>query len=162
MLLTNYDFYDLHALIVFFRSFPEKCVLYTDALKDIIRYIDNPLTSNSLQHNIIRKKIRPYIRPEDTMEWVYADNIYTANISVIKNQGFYTVLSLILKEFSDCCENTERLYLLADCTHNIPLLLAHYEIKYKGKIKQAIKTDLKPYRTHYNKEFLQIDKLNIT
>lgn len=52
MLLLNYDFYDLYALILFFRDFPEKCVLYTDAIKELIQYIGCPQTSNGLDYNI--------------------------------------------------------------------------------------------------------------
>ncbi len=67
MLLINYEFYDIHALITFFRSFPKRCILYTNVLKEIIGYIESPQGSNGLDQNIIRKIIRPYLKAIKTM-----------------------------------------------------------------------------------------------
>ena len=78
MLLTNYDFYDVYAYIVNFRSFPEKFKNYLIPTEQIISYMNAPI-KNELDNNTIRKIIRPFYNNGDSMLWVTVDNIYTAN-----------------------------------------------------------------------------------
>ena len=59
MYLINYDFYDLHALFVFFRRDPKRFPNYIPCLQKIVAYIETPAQNNHLCHNIaIQKKYK--------------------------------------------------------------------------------------------------------
>lgn len=152
MLLTNYDFYDLYAYIVNFRNFPEKFKNYLIPTEQIVSYINAPI-KNNLEDNKIRKIIRPFYNSEDSMLWVTVDNIYTANLCIIKRISYYSVLSAIFEEMLRVYENEQQLVLLCDAVHNIPLILADEE-----KPEKAIKIMMKEYREKYNCDFL-VDEL---
>ena len=154
MYLINYDFYDLQALFVFFRSKPQRLSGYAPALNDIIDHIMTP--QESYGDNNIRKIIRPYYNETDEiLSWVLADNVYPANIYVIKQAAVYTIISAILREMSDNCDDADRLYMLCDAAHNIPSVLADEGKKYK-----TIMTMIKEYRKRYNPQFLK-DELKL-
>lgn len=155
MYLINYDFYDLQALFVFFRSKPDRLSDYKSALNDVIAYIMTPQGHYGDQNNI-RKIIRPYYNENDEiLSWVLVDNIYPTNIYIIKQNNIYSIISAILREMLDNCDDMRRLYLLCDATHNIPSILVD-EIK-KSK---TIKIMVKEYRRMYNPNFLK-DELKL-
>ena len=106
--------------------------------------------------NNIRKIIRPYYNENDEiLSWVLVDNIYPTNIYIIKQNNIYSIISAILREMLDNCDDMRRLYLLCDVTHNIPSILVD-EVK-KSK---AIKIMVKEYRRMYNPNFLK-DELKL-
>lgn len=152
MLLTNYDFYDIYAYIVHFRSFPEKFKNYLIPTEQIISYINAPM-KNELDNNTIRKIIRPFYNNGDNMLWVTVDNIYTANLYIIKHISYYNILSAILEEMLRVYENEQQFVLLCDAVHNIPLILAD-----EKKPEKVIKIMIKEYRKQYNSFFL-VDEL---
>lgn len=155
MYLLNYDFYDLYALITFFRQNTERFSLYKKPAEQIVSYIDTPMSNNGIELNTIRKILRPYVDKNDEyLSWTLVDNAYTANIIIIKNELYYSVLSTIFKEMLECFKDKQRLYLLCDSSHNIPLLL----IDVKNP-KTAIKAMISDYQTKYNKNFL-LSELN--
>ena len=150
MHLINYDFYDLHALITFFRQNVVRFSFYEKAVEEIIRCIDMPMQNNGIAANTVRKIIRPYIDTNDELlSWVLTDNQYTANVIIIKNEGCYRLLSAVFKEMLKCVDDSQRLYSLCDSTHNIPLILADDK-----KPQKAIKAMIKDYLNKYNKHFL--------
>lgn len=150
MHLINYDFYDLHALITFFRQNSERLLFYKKAVEEIICCIEMPMQNNGITANTIRKIIRPYINTNDELlSWVLTDNQYTANVVIIKNEGCYRLLSAVFKEMLRCVDDSQRIYLLCDAAHNIPLLLAD-----EAKPQKAIKAMIKDYRNKYNRHFL--------
>lgn len=149
MYLINYDLYDMHALIVFFRYAPERFPLYAQAVSELLGYLETP-PERQLAYNNVRRILRPYYVPEDeTLSWVLTDNRYTANVCILKSDACYAVLSAVCREMLACCDDTERLYLLCDAVHNIPLLLA--DVKHP---KKAMRLMLREYRTQYNRAFL--------
>lgn len=75
--------------------------------------------------------------------------MYTANVLVIKKESYYTVLSSVFEEMLDIYTDEQRLYLMCDAAHNIPLLLAN-----ENKPMPIINTMIKDYRKQYNKLFL--------
>ena len=155
MYLINYDFYDLQALFIFFRSKPERLSDYKFALNSIIDYIMTP-QGHYGDHNNIRKIIRPYYNENDEiLSWVLVDNVYPTNIYIIKQEAAYSIISAILREMLDSCDDLRRLYLLCDATHNIPSILMD-EVK-KSKI---IRIMTKEYRKRYNLLFLK-DELKL-
>lgn len=150
MHLINYDFYDLHALITFFRQNSERLSFYKRSVEEIICCIDIPTQNNGITANTIRKIIRPYIDTDDELlSWVLTDNQYTANVVIIKNEGCYRLLSAVFKEMLRCIDDSQQLYSLCDAAHNIPLILADDK-----KPQKAIKAMIKDYRNKYNSHFL--------
>lgn len=151
MYLFNYDFYDLYALLVFFRSNPSKVSLYAEAMKQIVSYMETDTTDTAMESNVIRKILRSHIpASEEYLSWVGVDNMYTANIVIIKNKHHYDIIGAIFKEMLACAGDSDRVWLLCDVTHNIPLLLADHK-----KPRKVIHSMLKGYQKSYNKDFLK-------
>ena len=149
MHLLNYDFYDLHAFIAFFRSSPARLPNYRYSISQIIDYINAPV-SNGCDFNTVRKFVSPYFAPQDeALSWVLVNNMYTANVFAVKKEQCYPVLSSIFQEMLDIYIDEQRLCLLCDAAHNIPLLLAD-----ENKPISVINTMIKDYRKQYNKLFL--------
>jgi len=153
MFLLNYDLYDLHALITFFRNNPAKLEYFT-VIEQVIKYIDAEQTHNGIEPNTIRKILKPYIETqEEQLSWVFVENKYTANMFIIKNEPYLKILSSVFKEIALCLkDNSNRVYLLCDSSHNIPLLLAD-----EKKPKKEIISIIKPYREKYNKKYLNLE-----
>ena len=155
MQLINYDLYDLYAFIVFFRSNPQKFPEYKDVVKQIINYI-NIQQNGEIKPNAIRKIIKSHLNYDDIiLSWALVDNQYTANVSIIKNESYYNILTSVLNEMISSYTDTQRFYLLCDAVHNIPLLLADTK-----RPQKVIKTAIKDYRKNYNKTFL-VNELKI-
>lgn len=155
MYLINYDLYDLEALIVFFRSKPERLADYKSALNDIIDYIKKQ-QGHYGDHNNIRKIFRPYFcEIDEIISWVLVDNVYPANIYIIKHQVVYTIISAILCGMLDNYDDLSRLNLLCDAIHNIPSILID-----EVKKKKIIKIMIKEYKKKYNPKFLN-DELKL-
>ncbi|MGN1101874.1 MAG: hypothetical protein ACI4RG_06745 [Huintestinicola sp.] len=106
--------------------------------------------ANGIEPNTIRKILRPYFKDNDeALSWVLVNNEYTANISIIKTEAYYLILSAVFEEMLKFYSNEQRLYLLCDTSHNIPVVLA--DIK---KPEKAVKEMIGDYRKQYNKFFL--------
>lgn len=106
--------------------------------------------------NNIRKIIRQYYNENDEiLSWVLVDNVYPTNIYIIKQNNVYSIISAILREMLDNCDDVRQLYLLCDATHNIPSILM-------GEVKKSktIKIMVKEYRRMYNPNFLK-DELKL-
>lgn len=149
MFLLNYDFYDLHAFITFFRNDSARFPDYIEPVRKITEHLDSP-NINQLEYNTIRRIIRPYHSSKDeALSWVAVNNVYTANILIIKEEPYYRVLSSLFKEMLDAYNDVVRLNLLCDAAHNIPLILSD-----EKKPKPSIVTMIRDYRNKYNKFFL--------
>lgn len=150
MYFLNHDFDDLHALIVYFRSEPTKVSEYINAIEQIISYLEAPIKNNVIDFNMVRRILRPYAdMSNEVLSWITVDNEYTAHTFVVKNENYYKILEVILKEMIQCVQDNHRLWLLCDAVHNIPLLLVDLK-----KPKRAIKSMIKHYQKEYNKKFL--------
>lgn len=149
MLLTNYDFYDLHALLIYFRYDPARFPDYLIPIRQIVNYFNSPIV-NGINYNQIRKLVSPYFHEQDeALSWVLVNNKYTANIRIIKNESYYFILSTIFEELLAVYPDVQQFYLLCDAAHNIPLLLVD-----ETKPLPIIKTMIKTYRKQYNPSFL--------
>ncbi len=150
MYLINYDFYDIHALITFFRSKPERFQTYKPALQKIIAYIVAP-QGDFLNDNNIRNILKPYFDESDeTISWVMVDNKYTANLTIIKKDYVYRIITSIFSEMMEHYDDSERFNLLCDVTHNLPMILVD-----KNKPEKTINLMIKEYRKKYNGQFLK-------
>lgn len=107
-------------------------------------------------YNNIRKIFRPYFcEIDEIISWVLVDNVYPANIYIIKHQVVYTIISAILCEMLDNYDDLSRLNLLCDAIHNIPSILID-----EVKKKKIIKIMIKEYKKKYNPKFLN-DELKL-
>lgn len=150
MYLLNYDFYDLYALIIFFRTDTDKVSQYTRALEQIISYMEEPVAGNVLEFNTVRKILRSHVNEaEEGVSWIWAENVYTGNVVIIKNERYYHILTAIFREMIQCAGDGQRLWQLCDATHNIPTLLVECK-----EPKKVIKSMVRIYQKEYNKDFL--------
>lgn len=150
MRLLNYDFYDLYALVVFFRNDTDKISEYAEAIKQLIAYIEEPTGGNEIPCNTIRKILQAYINQEERgLFWIWVENIYTGNVLTVKNEGYYRILAAVFREMLCDISDSKRLWRLCDATHNLPTLLVECKEPKKG-----IKSMVRIYQVQYNKEFL--------
>lgn len=156
MHMINYDFYDLYAVIVFVRSSPNDKRLIP-VFNSIAELIEVPQNNNGIESNIVRKAIRKCGMADiDGLSFANTDNVYTANIRIMKNSVHYKILSKIFLELAESISvSIERTVAAADSFHNIPLLLSD-----ELKPKKAITLAIKEYRARYNPYFLA-DELKV-
>ena len=154
MHLINYDFYDLYAVIICVRSNPDDKRLIP-ILDRITELIEAPQPNSGIEPNIVRKAIRHCGGTDvDGLSFANMDNVYTANIRIMKSPVHYKILSRIFRELSDSMSvSSERTATAADSFHNIPLLLAD-----ESKPKKTMTLGIKGYRTKYYPNFL-VDEL---
>lgn len=154
MKLINYDFYDLYAVIVCVRSNPNDKRLIP-VLNSIAEQIEVPQPDNGIESNIVRRAIRKCGTADiEGLSFANTDNVYTANIRIMKNPAHYKILSKVFRELAESMSvSSERTAEAADSFHNIPLLLAD-----ESKPKKAITLAIKEYRARYNPNFL-VDEL---
>lgn len=155
MLLFNYDFYDIYAVLIELRNKPDASynLEVIDCVRDVL---SKPQTSNCVESNIVRKALRN-IKTLDSRRfaWVYADNIYTYyGIGVIKEDFCYRFLHRAFEELSLCAEKkeAERLEDLADALHNIPIYIA------EGckNLKKTAKVEFSYYNKKYKVDLWEI------
>ena len=93
MLLLNFDFYDIHSVLVMLRAKPEN-EYNIDIVKAVLEVLSTPQVDNTIDDNVIRKKLRAIetIEKED-FRWVYVDNIYTYDWRIIKYEMCYEFLA---------------------------------------------------------------------
>ena len=153
MLLNNYDLYDIYAVFVLIRAYPED---NTNALAvAAVREVVDAPQGQFGRTNAIRSRLGNI--PElDREKWFFVDtqNVYTWMPPILKDEKSYAILSACLAEMQEAvtCGNAERIYDLADALHNIPLILAKGKKDQFRVIKQMISY---VYRPKWNKDFLR-------
>ena len=147
MLLLNFDFYDIHSVLVMLRAKPEN-EYNIDIVKAVLEVLSTPQVDNTIDDNVIRKKLRAIetIEKED-FRWVYVDNIYTYGWRIIKDEMCYEFLAKGFQMMLEYAESGElhRLEDLADALHNIPIFFADGCKNFKKAVKIQF--------AHYNKTF---------
>lgn len=150
MKLLNYDFYDLYALLIFFRMETDKISEYAEAVEEIVACLEQPVFSNVSECNTVRKILQKYVSEgEQGLLWIWTENIYTGNILTMKNTCYYRILAEVFREMLHNLGDNQRLWRLCDSTHNLPTLLVECK-----EPKKAIKSMIRTYQVEYNKEFL--------
>ena len=156
MKLLNYDFYDLYALLIFFRMDTDKISEYAKTIEELITCLENPAFNNGTDCNIVRKILQKHVSKEEKgLFWIWTENIYTGNTITMKNTSHYCILAEIFREMLCNLGDNQRLWRLCDATHNIPTLLVECK-----EPKKAIKTMIRIYQMEYNKEFL-VEELKV-
>ncbi len=152
MYLLNYDFYDLHALFVFIRSNPEY-IEVIPGLRTLSDYLTKPpAETGGIPSNYVRTVLAAHIPAGmQGATWVHVQNIYTANLLVMRDPAFYPLLAAVLDELAGAlADEPERTRMLADAVHNIPLLLIE-----EKRPKKPIMASIKDYRSRYHAGFLE-------
>ena len=150
--MINYDFYDIHAVLVAFRF--DHSNKYNFNIANVIKsLLDSPQIDNAIEANIIRRTlVQTKIPDSDLFAWTKTNNIYTYGIKFIKDEIAYRILSEAFAELILCLTNNDisRFQDLSDALHNVPIILADGT---KRQIK-LIKTEITQYRKTWNPSFL--------
>lgn len=150
MQLLNYDFYDLYALLIFFRMDTKKIAEYAEAIEELVACLEQPVFGNVCECNTIRKILQGYVSEEEQgLVWIWTENIYTGNTLTMKNVGYYDILAEVFREMLRNLGDNQRLWRLCDSTHNLPTLLVECE-----EPQKAIKSMVRIYQMEYNRNFL--------
>ncbi len=156
MQLLNYDFYDLYALLIFFRMDTDKISKYAVAIEELVTCLEQPVFSNVSECNTVRKILQAYVSEEEQgLFWIWTENIYTGNTFTMKNVGYYRILAEVFREMLHNLEDNQRLWRLCDSTHNLPTLLVECK-----EPKKAIISMIRIYQIEYNKNFL-VEELKV-
>ena len=65
MSLVNYDFYDLYALLIFFRADTDKISEYAVAIEELVTCLEQSVVSNVSECNTIRKFLQSHVSEEE-------------------------------------------------------------------------------------------------
>ena len=149
-MFTNYDLYDLYAVLIRVRAKPNYD--FNEAILDsIVKILDGYENS---EDSCIRKVLRN-IQGLDIVlySFVFVDNYYTFVPLILKDRGIYGVLSKACNALLSVVQskNTEQVFELADCLHNLPI-----EIAQSGRIpKKFWQNEVKFYRQKWDSNFLK-------
>ena len=153
MYMSVYDLYDIYAVIVYIRAYPDDAKI-KDIAKAVKRLIDKPQRENG-DYNDVRRAISSIEGiDKKRWNWAFTENIYTYIPPDIRDEFTYRVLSLGFAEIIECIESGdgERIYRVADAMHNVPIIFSQYDIK---EAKKHIQREISFYRKEYNGEFLK-------
>ena len=153
MLLNNYDLYDLYAVFVLIRAYPEDKAnaLAVAAVREVVDAPQGQFGRTSA----IRSRLGNI--PElDREKWFFVDtqNVYTYMPPILRDEGAYAILSACLTEMQEAMAtgNTNRVYDLADAIHNIPIILTKGGDSVCADIAREISY---VYRKKWNEGFLK-------
>lgn len=153
MLLSTYDFHDIHSILTMLRSKPEK-EYNIQIIESVLQVLTKPQIDNTSEDNIIRKQLRNINSlDKEYFRWVYVDNIYTYGIKVIKEEFCYSFLEKGFSKLLECAINQDykQLEVLADALHNIPIFFAE-DCK---DFKKAAKVQFAQYNSIYKTNLLK-------
>lgn len=152
-MICIYDLYDLYSILVGIRFCPQNKInqpmlsSIIDVLKDREGFSD---------FNQFRKAIQHVVSSDDSGLYGFAsvENKYTyLPIPVLKDDKIYDILIKALESLSDAIseENEEKIYDLADCLHNLPIIIAENRNTIP---KRFWKNEIRSYRLKWDASFL--------
>ena len=153
MLMRNFDFYDIYAVLIELRFAPSYKHNRVIAGK-IKGLLDTVQKDNTIEANIIRSSLASVQDIDrERYGWVFTNNIYTYGHKIIKEGLPYKLLSAGFSELIKCLDedNEEKFRDLADALHNIPIILTDEN----KNLRKSIKTEISAYRQKWNKNFLK-------
>ena len=154
MLLDRYEFHDLYAVLVAFRSNPQ-AEYNIEITKAIISVLEKQQDINLVEFNIIRNALKSIEKiDKERFYWVYINNAYTYGHRVEKNEFYYDILLNTFRKLLQSFEQQDfdRVYDLADAFHNIPIFVADQGKNLKKFIKIQFYSYNKKYKTNLLKE----------
>ena len=156
-MLSIYDLYDLHAILVRIRFAPEADDNY-DIILNVVDVLTNEKKNNGANQFRIAIQSIKNIKGNSLYDFVHIENRYSYYpLPPLKDENIYKVL------ISSCMEllrvisekNKERIFELTDCLHNLPIMIV--ENKYTIP-KSFWKKEIKYYRQKWNKSFLTMEQ----
>ncbi len=153
MLLLNYDFFDIYAVLLSFRNDPSNAFNEKIA-KKVKTLLDSPQVDNTIESNIIRRSLAKIENFDiEQFAWIKTNNVYTYGVKVIKEENAYHILSDGFAELLVCLKDKDynRFEAVADALHNIPIIITENPQNCSKQIKAEIST----YRKAWNKSFLK-------
>lgn len=155
-MLSVYDLYDLHAILVRIRFSPEDAVNYDIMLKVIDVLTDNHNNFDNCDSNQFRFAIQSIKRLEknDLYDFAYVENKYSYfPLPPLKDERIYAVLIRSCKELLFAIEKNEKEQVLdlSDCLHNLPVFIVENKFTIP---KHFWKKEIKHYRKKWNNRFL--------
>ena len=157
MLLDRYDFHDLYAVLVAFRSNP-KAEYNIEITKAIISVLEKQQDINLVEFNIFRNALKSIEKiDKERFYWVYINNAYTYGHRVEKNEFYYDILLNAFRKLLQSFEQQDfdRVYDLADAFHNIPIFIADEGKNFKKFIKIQLCSYNKKYKANLLKELTE-------
>jgi hypothetical protein len=154
MLLTNYEFHDIHYILILLRAYPNEA--YNEhIIRSVIRVLSEPQIDIGVDTNIIRKELRKTDTLEnESFRWICTDNVYTYGLTVIHNEFCYSFLEKAFKKLLECSEKEDYTQLcdLADALHNTPILLSENFKNFKKETKIEFAHYNRTYKTNLLKD----------
>ena len=156
-MISVYDLYDLHAILVRIRFSPKNTMNYDIVLK-VIDVLTNKCENNdSNQFRIAIQSING-LENNDLYDFIYIKNKYSYYpVPPLKDENIYQVMisscNELLRVISE--KNEEQIFELADCLHNLPILLVENKLTIP---KIFWKNEIKYYRKKWNKDFLLMEQ----
>ena len=157
MLLDRYEFHDLYAVLVAFRSNPQ-AEYNIEIAKAIISVLEKQQDINLVEFNIIRNALKSIEKiDKERFYWVYINNSYTYGHRVEKNEFYYDILLNAFRKLLQSFEQQDfdRVYDLADAFHNIPIFVADQGKNFKKFIKIQFYSYNKKYKANLLKDLTE-------
>ena len=156
-MLSVYELYDLHIVLVAIRAYPEASINNAVVLK-VLEVLNNRVASD--ENNQFRKSLQGV---EDLDKYSIYDFVFTENkysyypLPYLKDKNIYAILVSAFEELLVALgeNNRERIVDLAECLHNLPIILVDniYSLP-----KSFWKHHVKHYRSKWNGEFLIVEQ----
>ncbi|MBR2724780.1 MAG: hypothetical protein IKB72_05020 [Ruminococcus sp.] len=154
MILSNYDFHDLHSILTMLRAKPEK-EYNIQIIGSVLKILSEPQIDNTIDDNIVRKQLRSIDSlDKEYFRWVYVDNIYPYGLKFIKEDFYYSFLKKGFSKLLERAKNQDykQLETLADALHNIPIFFAEGCKNFKKAVKIQFAQYNSIYKTNLMKE----------
>jgi len=152
-MLSIYDLYDLHAVLIRIRFNPENSINYDIVLriKDVLVNKRNDNSSNQIRVEL--QKVDG-LKDSGLYDFVYVENVYSYYpLPFLKDKTIYDILIDACNEMLCVIEskNSKQLADLAECLHNLPIIIVDNNFSIP---KSYWKNEIKCYRKIWNEKFL--------
>ncbi len=152
-MLCLYDLYDLHSIFIGVRTSPHN-EINIEIMSRVIGVLKNRFNDDGI--NQFRIALRPInsLDREGLYRFTLIDNVYCYfPLPFLKDEKIYLLLIKACEHLlkAICEKNEEKIYDLADCLHNLPIIIA--ENKYSIP-KKYWKNEVQYYRSKWEKDFL--------
>lgn len=156
-MLSIYDLYDLHAILIRIRFSPENTMNSEIILKVKDVLMNRCENSDSNQFRVALQSIND-LKNEEAYDFIYIRNKYIYYpLPLLKDERIYAVLIRCCEELLHVIstKNCEQIFELADCLHNLPLFLVENKLTIP---RNYWKNEIRYYRRKWNTNFLVVEQ----
>ena len=149
-MLNVYDLYDLHAIFVNIRFLPNY-ELNEKILSSVIEVLKNRCNNDFNQFRMAINKINSLNK--ELYRFAFVENTYTYFPYALKNERVYNLLIEACECLSNAVResNTQKVYDLADCLHNLPIFIIDNNFSVP---KKYWRNEVSYYREKWDNNFL--------